>query len=227
MSEPALEVAMGRWNKWSFSLGDVDLADQPPAWENVANYESPRFWDSTPSLQLILCITTWVQCFSIYTSVLATKHPLHVPELIFYMIRASKQFNWPIWMVYDTNYHQHMADIGCKERSKVDSSIYSRCSTGWVTPPRGASGVFLWTMVAVRASSRTRGKERCPQPYPSPWSMVQDATTSSATMPPLKVNLEHLASTGTFGPSVISPIQEANVQSSLVGIYNNFDINLG
>lgn len=44
------------------------------------------------------------------------------------------------WIVHDTNYCQHMAEIGSKNWSKVDASIYSRCLTGWahLTARRGA-----------------------------------------------------------------------------------------
>ena len=51
-------------------------------------------------------ITTWVQCFSINVSVMAIKHSEFVPEFVAYMrniIRASKQFKWPAWIVYDRN----------------------------------------------------------------------------------------------------------------------------
>ena len=106
-----------------------DLADVPPARANVTK----DALGSTPNVLLIQSIktvrhhrrlmpdiTTWVQCFSIYTSVLATKHPQHVPELMAYMrdiIRASKQFKWPAGSVYDTiasSWQKQNAKIGPK-----------------------------------------------------------------------------------------------------------------
>ena len=68
---------------------------------------------------------------------LANKHGEYIPELMAYMrdiIRVSKQFKWPAWIVFDTNYCQHMAETRQKNWSKVDPSIYSRCLTGWARP---------------------------------------------------------------------------------------------
>ena len=99
MSKPASEVALGRgipalpkrmvekMLAWEY----IDLADLPPARANVAK----DALSSTPNVlliqsvkmachhrRLIRNITTWVQCFSIYASVIATKQPQHVPDLM-------------------------------------------------------------------------------------------------------------------------------------------------
>ena len=60
---------------------------------------------------------------------------MHVPELLAYsreIMRASRQFKWPSWVIYDTCYCHHMAEIGQRNWSKVDPSICARCFTGWV-----------------------------------------------------------------------------------------------
>jgi len=66
--------------------------------------------------------------------VLATQFPQHVPELLAYMgdiIKASKQFKWPSWVIYDIVYCQCMEETGQKDWSKVDPSIYARSFKGW------------------------------------------------------------------------------------------------
>ena len=86
--------------------------------------------------KLIPDLTTWSQCFSIlYASVLATKHSQYIPEILAYsrdIIRASRQFKWPSWVIYDANYRLHMAESGQRDWSKVDPSIYARC---WAHAP--------------------------------------------------------------------------------------------
>ena len=152
MSKPATAVALGRgipslliveqMLAWKY----IDLAELLPARANV----SKESLSATPNVLLIQSfelarnhhhlipdITTWVQCFSIYKSVLATKHGEHIPELMAYMrdiIQISKQFKWPAWIIYDTNYCQHMAETGQKDWSLVVPSVYSRCLTGWARP---------------------------------------------------------------------------------------------
>ena len=188
MSKPVTEIALGRgipsllkrmverMLAWEY----IDLAELPPARANV----SKEALNATPNVLLIQSfesarnhrrlipdITTWVQCFSIYTSVLATKYSEYVPELMAYMrdiIRVSKQFKWPAWIVYDTNYRQHMAETGRKDWSKVDPSIYSRCLTGWAWPTSWCE----WCVSLDYNSNEcpfgsARGKDRCIQPYPS------------------------------------------------------------
>lgn len=188
ISKPATEIALGRgipslprrmverMLAWEY----IDLAELPPARAHV----SKESLNATPNVLLIQSlesarshrrlipdITTWVQCFSIYTSVLATKHSEHVPELLAYMrdiIRVSRQFKWPAWIIYDTNYRQHMAETGGKDWSKVDPSIYSRCLTGWARPTSWCE----WCVSLDHDSndcpfSSARGRERRTQPYPS------------------------------------------------------------
>ena len=88
--------------------------------------------------KLIPDLTTWMQCFSIYVTVLATQHPQFIPELLAYsrdIISASRHFKWPSWVIYNATYRRHMAETGQKDWSKVDPSIYARCFTGWARPP--------------------------------------------------------------------------------------------
>jgi len=151
LNKPVTEVALGRgipplpkklvekMLAWKY----VDLAELPPARgntvknagqlsQNIVLIQSPEVLRNQQ--RLIPDITIWVQCFGIYASVLATQFPQHVPELLAYMgdiIKASKQFKWPSWVIYDVAYRQCMEETGQKDWSKVDPSIYARSFTGW------------------------------------------------------------------------------------------------
>ena len=126
MSKPATKVALGRGIptlperlvERMLACEYIDLADLP--WQEpvcLKKYLVPvlliqSIKTARSHRRLIPDITTWVQCFSIYTSVLATQNAEYVLELMTYtrdIICASKQFKWPAWIVYDTNYRQHMA----------------------------------------------------------------------------------------------------------------------
>ena len=69
----------------------------------------------TNQRKLIPDLMTWMQCFSVYTSVLATRDTEHIPELLAYsrdIMRESRQFKWPSWVIYDATYRRHMAETG-------------------------------------------------------------------------------------------------------------------
>ena len=154
LNKPGAEISLGRGIptlqrkvvdrilNWEY----IDFNDLPPARGNTKL--SPTVPPNVVLIQsaeamsgqrkLIPDLTTWMQCFSIYTSVLATKHVEYIPELLAYsrdIIRASRQFKWPSWVIYDATYRRHMAETGQRDWSKVDPSIYARCFTGWARPP--------------------------------------------------------------------------------------------
>ncbi len=59
--------------------------------------------------KLLPDITTWTQCYLVYASMMATQFPQVIPELLAYkwdIIRASKQFRWPSWVIYDTTFRR-------------------------------------------------------------------------------------------------------------------------
>ena len=73
-------------------------------------------------------LQTWMQCFSVYASVFALKYPQHIPELLAYsrdIMRASGQFKWPFYVIYNIYYCRHMADISQHDWSKINPSIHS------------------------------------------------------------------------------------------------------
>ena len=107
-------------------------------------------------------LQTWMQCFSVYVSVLAIKFPQHIPELLADsrdIMRASWQFKWPSWVIYNTNYRRHITETGQHNWSKVDPSIYAR----WLVS-RIAIGYPRMSQVAVNDGI---SKELCSLSYVS------------------------------------------------------------
>lgn len=44
-------------------------------------------------------------------------------------MRGSRQYKWLSWVIYDTNYRRHVADIGQRDWSKVDPGALAGCGT--------------------------------------------------------------------------------------------------
>ena len=78
-------------------------------------------------------VQVWLQCFAQYVSVLSSKFPEAVPELMAYMvgiIKASIEFEEGAWMAYDTAYRRQAAATGHRLWSKLNPSLYTLCFTG-------------------------------------------------------------------------------------------------
>ena len=101
-SKPVADIALGRgipslpkrMVEWMLAWKYIDLTELPPVRANVSKESLnataivlfiQSFESARNHCPLIPDITTWVQCFSIYTSVLATKHGKYIPELMAYM----------------------------------------------------------------------------------------------------------------------------------------------
>jgi hypothetical protein len=58
-------------------------------------------------------INVWLQCYALYTSVLASKHPQAIPELLAYLItilRVNQDFTGSAWVNYDSAFRRQ-ADV--------------------------------------------------------------------------------------------------------------------
>ena len=171
LGKPAAETSLGRGIptmqrklvdkilNWEY----VDFNDLPPARGNKTSASgTTKRAAMTNQRKLIPDLTTWMQCFSVYTSVLATRDTEHIPELLAYsrdIMRASRQFKWPSWVIYDATYRRHMAETGQRDWSKVDPSIYARTLlmvyTVYYAGPRHSR-------LPVRTST---GPQGCPQAH--------------------------------------------------------------
>ena len=78
-------------------------------------------------------IATWVQVFSTYMLVLATKHPEALPELISYqllIVQHSQKFRYPSWLRYDIDFRMWAAQTGTRSWSQVNPQCYALAFTG-------------------------------------------------------------------------------------------------
>lgn len=89
--------------------------------------------DLLQTRKIIPDFATWVQCFSLYAAMLASKFPEKIQELMAYqttIAKASQKYRWPSWVVYDQNFRQEAAGNPTQSWAKVDPSIYAQCFTG-------------------------------------------------------------------------------------------------
>ena len=78
-------------------------------------------------------IGTWVQCFAGYVSVLSSKFPKAVPELMAYMatiVKCSKHFEGVAWAQYDRAFRKQMAQLKNLKWSRLNPTLFSLCFAG-------------------------------------------------------------------------------------------------
>lgn len=89
--------------------------------------------DLLQTRKVIPDFATWSQCFALYAAILAPQQPTRIAEFMAYqsiIAKASKQYKWPAWVVYDQNFRQEAAGDLLQSWAKVDPSIYALCFTG-------------------------------------------------------------------------------------------------
>ncbi len=111
---------------WEF----VDLAELPQV--RVNGFKEPstlggsdyilvvRVADVMKQRKLISDITTWTECYATQVNVMAMQWPQFVPELLAYLrtiIRASRQFRCPSWVIYDANFRRQVTAGGVRDWS--------------------------------------------------------------------------------------------------------------
>ena len=88
--------------------------------------------DLVQSRRLIPDYATWSQCFALYVAAVASHQPERLPDLMAYqalIVRASKKYRWPSWLVYDQNFRQEAAGNRELLWAKADPSMYAQCFT--------------------------------------------------------------------------------------------------
>ena len=67
-------------------------------------------------------IYTWVSCFALYVSVIATKNPDRTPAMMAHLLtilRAQREYEEdPAWRTYDESFREMAASTGLKDWSK-------------------------------------------------------------------------------------------------------------
>lgn len=178
----------------------VDFAELPPARGKARSVPQSlegqilivQASDFMQSRKVIPDLATWVQCFALYAAAVTSKHPARWSDLMAYMsniAKASQQFVWPSWVVYDQNFRQEAANTPGMTWAKVDPSIYAQCFTGMAASSEG------WCR---QCHSIEHPLDRCPDAPPwdpvphqgqskgasirkRPWPVLPSTSTKRAT----------------------------------------------
>ncbi len=70
-------------------------------------------------------ITTWIQCYACYVSVLATKFPAELMAYLVTIFRVSQDFAGVAWVRYDAAFRRQAAISGNRKWSQINPSLYS------------------------------------------------------------------------------------------------------
>ena len=77
---------------------------------------------------MISSILKWVQCFSIYFSVIALKEPQRAPDLLSYMsliIKAHLKYSGDAWQGYDQSFKQRVAMTTKMQWATTDPTLWN------------------------------------------------------------------------------------------------------
>ena len=93
-------------HKWAF----IDMAELLPEYWGTAHSsrvetELTQGNSWLGSKKKVTDILTWAQCFAVYTSVMASRNPEAVPELLAYLVcilHMSQDFGGLAWVNYDS-----------------------------------------------------------------------------------------------------------------------------
>ena len=75
-------------------------------------------------------IATWVQVFSAYMLVLATKHPEELISYQLLIVQQSQKFRYPSWLRYDIDFRTWAAQTGTRSWSQINPQCYALAFTG-------------------------------------------------------------------------------------------------
>lgn len=143
--------------------------------------------DLAQSKKLIPDIATWVQCFSLYATVLITQSPDRAPTLMGYMAKIckfSRRYKWPSWILYDQHVRQEAAESGDKDWTKIDGGLHSYCFNGqgldctpWCSTCKSldhaAEACPLKTTASTRGKRPLASASRPPKKRPAPGSVKE------------------------------------------------------
>ena len=166
----------------------VDMADLLPdrlgtAGGHLAEEESPEKHFVVrlqhPKKKQVTNILEWIQCFGIYTAVVAKKDPARVQDLLGYqslIVEAKMEYQGDGWLGYDRRFRQRAAaDLG-KPWSVIDPSLWSMALSGLAKATRCKHCFSLshradeceWAPPATSVMVQQHGPQQWRQPPPRP-----------------------------------------------------------
>ena len=134
-------------------------------------------------------ILSWIQCFGIYVSVMASKYPERVQNMLAYqttLVREARRCGGRGWLAYDTAFRQQAAADPQCDWSKLNSSLYpvtfmaqasgrGRCCPHCLEPDHVGDECAL--------SPRPHQEQRDRQRSPGPTSFTRGRVGGSDPMP--------------------------------------------
>ena len=111
----------------------VDMAELLPDRLGNTRVNSDEQGSSRPKKRSVTSILEWIQCFSIYTSIIAKKQPERVPDLLGYqtlLIDAYLEYRGDTWVGYDRRFRLTAAANATKVWARIDPTLWNLAFTG-------------------------------------------------------------------------------------------------
>ena len=82
---------------------------------------------------LIPDVEVWLQCYFMWMAVAVKEEPSRTQELpsyAFRIVKCSKSFRWPAWVLYDQEFRQSRAGDQSRRWDEIDSCLYTQMFSG-------------------------------------------------------------------------------------------------
>ena len=83
--------------------------------------------------RLIPDVGVWLQCYLMWMAVAVKEEPSRTQELLSYaflIVKCSKSFRWPAWVLYDQEFRQSRAGDQSRRWDEIDSCLYTQMFSG-------------------------------------------------------------------------------------------------
>ena len=83
--------------------------------------------------RLIPDVGVWLQCYFMWMAVAVKEEPRRTHELLSYaflIVKCSKSFQWPAWVLYDQEFRQSRAGDQSRRWDEIDSCLYTQMFSG-------------------------------------------------------------------------------------------------
>ena len=85
----------------------------------------PTHFTNRPVWREIPDMLSWLQCFSLYTAVVASKYPEKAKAYQATLIGEARRWGGRGWLLYDSAFHQQITSFDAVDFSKINQSLYS------------------------------------------------------------------------------------------------------
>ena len=152
----------------------VDMAELLPDRMGIQSTYEPDEKDGKRSIKSkrrqVTGILEWVQCFSIYTAVIADKKPEKVKDLLGYqtlLLEAYMEYEGDSWLGYDRRFRQSVAACPDADWAKIDTTLWNMAFTGQAKAKR-CKFCFSLTHTSQECDWAPSTTLQSTQPIPAP-----------------------------------------------------------